>query len=1728
MQKFWKHISQSRVISVLLAVVLVLSMIVPAVAGTGAKKSDITATIKTDKTAYVAGEEVKGSIEIQNNGSSDVEDIQVSWKLPESIQPAEGMEKQTLIDAVKAGKTFATQSRLFGVVKKTAQSTETPKVEHEVVVSDEKGWNEVVEKVQTVKDGEILKVETDKLTVVPKKLISAVTGKDLELVIVLSNGISWNIDGKSIKTENAKDIDFGVELNGNKIPKEKLDEVAKDDNFVELNLKHDGEFGFEAKLEINVDKKNAGKYANLYFFNEKDKKLEFQQSTLIDEAGNTGFLFTHASDYVIVIGEKVVVEEESTTVTQETTTASSGKGDGGAGTGDSAMTGLFAILAVIAVAGLVAANRKKIKAAGMISVIAFTLLGISAVINVAYAETNNESLTVSTTITIDGVETKISADVTYKVAEQETTTPDVEEPTTPSTPDVEEPTTPSTPDVEEPTTPSNPDVEKPTPGNGAEVDVTGKYNRVSVHDPSIIKDTKTGTYYIFGSHMAWAKSTDLINWTPFTNNINRDFRTIFKAEAEWAAKADANYDVSGNLWAPDVIWNEAMGKWCMYMSVNGPRWNSTICLLTADSLDGNWTYVGPVIQSGMTNGFGVTFDYTKVTGETTVNSRYTDRIRNNTPLYEPHAIDPCVTYDDEGNLWMSYGSWSGGIGMIQLDKETGLRDYNVKYTLDETTLTDPYTGYKIAGGNQRSGEASYIEKIGDYYYLFMSYGGLVANGGYSMRIFRSENINGPYVDASGDYARYKLFDNVIGSTGAGDTNGTVGVKLFTYYQWPYMKYGQVAQGHNSAFVDEDGKAYVVYHTRTNDGTEGHSVKVHQLFVNEEGWLVAAPYEYTGETLSKKPYTTDEMTGTYEVLFHKQSINYQGLECVTAQKVTLNADGTVSGDYTGTWTADADSANVTMVLNNVTYRGMFVEQYLEDTTYKTLCFTMLGDNEVEFWGSKYLTGKPAVDMSISAGIVTVPSSTIGDVTFATEGLFGTQITYTSSNPDVLANDGKVSRAEENVDVTVTATYTNGDYSVSKDYTVRVIGKGTPGERVLVGEYYINEKINLSNAQEGTYQVANPFNKNVTQGLEIYNGVSIEFDVEGTGSALSNIIGFVGGGGKLYFTGGSYLGYNATGGYFDANLKEYRLVKDYIKGAAHIKIELTQTGFAVYANGELAYSNETLAGTDVMKGTLTSYPLVLVWLNNTAETLNFGWGNWWEDKFNGTISNVKLYANYVEPVDTTGYAYYQDYTKADISEWSAATISGSIGIKNDGTERGNYLNIAAGGDSGNRGAYAVFNTTEEISGKYTISVDTKLTAGVLTQRSQSVFAILGTDATKYNGNEAVTGGYILKLFNQPPQGTAHSQVNKENQTKWYINDTDTYVDIPVDTWVTITADVDTDAGKALVTIMQDSTELYKGTVTINGCGELMGLQVLRGRGIGTASVDNIKVTTEAAEEPEESLPALEATVNVEGTAYLDKASTITVTFTGNRNITSADVIKIDGTVAKKDAVIGMMTVKDIVYNEKTAVMTLIMAEVNGWHSVDGSYEITITGQSETEAAAKTTVEYALELSKDTAYTAIAPTDNAFTKGYFKVEGSKMYVMTVMALDKIHCDGITAGETKYGWWNGIASELHLNLDGKKYSVGSHIYNDQYANPISWGEGVDASLITAEKAVRSYMAIGTFDNDTDTDKGAVLLNVVDLTTIGVSTLSGKDITFSGFMGPNDGGAAFVVVDAAKTYTIQ
>ena len=508
--------------------------------------------------------------------------------------------------------------------------------------------------------------------------------------------------------------------------------------------------------------------------------------------------------------------------------------------------------------------------------------------------------------------------------------------------------------------------------------------RVSVHDPSVVFDQASSTYYIFGSHRAAAKSTNMMSWEAFTapwatatstNAANADAFTTpevtkvkkggkeydlnFNAFA-WSARGSEGYNVDGMMWAPDVIYNKKLGKWCMYLSINGDFWYSSIIMLTADNIAGPYRYQAPVVISGFRSGDSYkSTDLEIVLGEqASLPSRYAPS--DNYGNHWPNCIDPCVFYDETGKLWMSYGSWSGGIFMLELDEATGLRNYDVTYAESETS--DPYFGKKIAGGHYVSGEASYIEYIGGYYFLFMTYGGLEAAGGYQMRVFRSLSPDGPYVDSKGSSAIYNSYQLNFGPT-ANDGNRGVNI-LGAYSNWGNLltggaeaASGERAQGHNSIIAAPDGRTYLVYHTRFQNWGEGHQVRVHQVYQNEEGWLVAAPFEYTGEGVKSagiaaaQKVATADIPGNYKLLAHRYGLDQTKMEYAVPVDIKLNADGTITGAVEGTWKIKTGTSYITIQLG-ADYKGVMVPQTLEPTDTKVPSFTALDSQTgVTIWGYK---------------------------------------------------------------------------------------------------------------------------------------------------------------------------------------------------------------------------------------------------------------------------------------------------------------------------------------------------------------------------------------------------------------------------------------------------------------------------------------------------------------------------------------------------------------------------------------------------------------------------------------------------------------------------------------------------------------------------------------------------------------------------------------------------------
>ena len=815
--------------------------------------------------------------------------------------------------------------------------------------------------------------------------------------------------------------------------------------------------------------------------------------------------------------------------------------------------------------------------------------------------------------------------------------------------------------------------------------VTKKH--VSVHDPSVVWEPTSKRYYIFGSHKAGAYTTDMQNWTQSNprwqvgNNTNAANKDAFVTPAvkkvkkggvevdlppfnavDWAARTDASYNVDGNMWAPDIIWNPTMQKWCMYMSINGDSWHSSIVLLTADNIAGPYLYQGPVVISGFDSGKHTykDTDLELVLGaQSSLPSRYSSPWAHTSKPSMPNNIDPCVFYDEEGKLWIAYGSWSGGIFMLELDEETGLRDYDVTYT---TSDGDPYFGKRIAGGYYVSGEGPYIEHIGDYYYLFMSYGFFSPDGGYEMRVFRSSKPNGPYKDATGRSAVYSSYAMNYG-TGNSDTRG---MKLMgAYNNWGFQTVGECAQGHNSVIAAPDGRTYLVYHTKFNNGTAGHQVRSHQLFLNKQGWLVAAPFEYNGETITDTDIATKQLVadtdiaGTYQLLVHKYRMDYEKMEEVTPVEVTLAADGNVTGAYSGTWTVDAGTSYLTIKLGNTTYNGVVIEEQMDEKNIKAIAFTATANSGVSIWGYK-MAPQYALAWQLNNQKVPVSTGKTIEENIALDALWqgdpNVTLQWTSSQPAIISDHGRYNPQglQDDTDVTLTARLSAGNYYWQQQWTVTAKSEAnaTPTTDLQAGlvAHYGFDNATLANSVNSAQQAElkhnsttkaptledsdNLRNGNIVHtlfgankkesyvaipnpllGKTLDDGVTIAFWVKRTDDNLWDaLLGITDGTARFFMTGNAYMGYNdgPSVNWIDINNPNDIQTGFLTVGEwQFVTLAIKKTGITLYVNGSSKSAkkvNGKLNGETFTTATKFDYSHILNLLA-TAPQLCLGNGSFW---------------------------------------------------------------------------------------------------------------------------------------------------------------------------------------------------------------------------------------------------------------------------------------------------------------------------------------------------------------------------------------------------------------------------------------------------------------------------------------------------------------------------------------
>ena len=371
------------------------------------------------------------------------------------------------------------------------------------------------------------------------------------------------------------------------------------------------------------------------------------------------------------------------------------------------------------------------------------------------------------------------------------------------------------------------------------------HNQYELHDPSSI--IKCGdNYWIFatgnGIHSLYSK--DLVGWT------NGESPFAWGSYPSWVLSYVP--DFGGHYWAPECFYMN--GQYYLYYSCSswGSR-NSCIGLLTSKSLnpgseDYAWKDEGMVVYS---------------TNDGDVN-----------------CIDPAVFMDDEGKVWLTYGSHWDGIRIVELDSVSG--------------KVIGGTHHPVAGKGDYKTEAPYVINHGEYYYLFFNRGQCCdgVNSTYYIQMGRSTSPTGPFLDKTGKDCYQGGGTTVLSSSGSFIGPGCIGyfvdnnTEFVTYHYYDGTNAGRATL--NIGTVSWDDNDWPVF---TNDWIEdGH------YSIKNANSLLA--WDFTGKGEDKDPMIQDTYSQetsqiwTFEALGNGYySIYPGGRDLVMMLKDCFGAPGT---------------------------------------------------------------------------------------------------------------------------------------------------------------------------------------------------------------------------------------------------------------------------------------------------------------------------------------------------------------------------------------------------------------------------------------------------------------------------------------------------------------------------------------------------------------------------------------------------------------------------------------------------------------------------------------------------------------------------------------------------------------------------------------------------------------------------------------------------------------------
>ena len=160
----------------------------------------------------------------------------------------------------------------------------------------------LLKSIADLKDGDtsVFDMSNESETILPAEALQMIMGRNINLIFDF-DGYSWAINGQNVKT--SQDLNLQIDENKGMIPSELLLKTADDNQYVELNLSHNGQFGLSADISYYIGKEYEKESATVYYYNEAEKRLEKTTDVRINDNGSINISLEHASNYAVVLNE---------------------------------------------------------------------------------------------------------------------------------------------------------------------------------------------------------------------------------------------------------------------------------------------------------------------------------------------------------------------------------------------------------------------------------------------------------------------------------------------------------------------------------------------------------------------------------------------------------------------------------------------------------------------------------------------------------------------------------------------------------------------------------------------------------------------------------------------------------------------------------------------------------------------------------------------------------------------------------------------------------------------------------------------------------------------------------------------------------------------------------------------------------------------------------------------------------------------------------------------------------------------------------------------------------------------------------------------------------------------------------------------------------------------------------------------------------------------------------